>query len=488
MGGTPARRSFAVAGFLSLGAACSLPRAPLAYQELDQRPPAPAGKRESQWVRPDDLDPGGDPRADGEDCGARSGRAANGKCERLRAEAIGFGERVLLPKGSVLLGNVPSYYKGGLDPTGALRIRYKDQPLRNASLDSFWIDVVEVQRVDYADCVKAKRCTPARCEDGSEGIGEVFAKEDPMVISALPQTCVTFKQAQAYCTFRGGELPTHAQWTYAARGPEFRVYSWGSQLNDSMSMSPLPSRLHRDSSYFGIRGLSSSAKELLRDRPQMDQALAAWLKGPFRKRSGPYLKHFDRWVARMACPKGRLTPACRAKEKAHRHLITGARIEDANWAWSMRPIDRSLRAGPDGYSGFRIPDQNLGFRCVYPRREEDPDLTVPKEPLKAPENLIGDSLSLFVGTAESVNFAEAQAFCAQVTLLEDKDRPDALPWRLPTASEVLLVEKLRLGPGPLWLKDGSATVAKLKKNGTVESWQPFVADRQTSGILARCVR
>lgn len=473
---------------LVLGASCSLPRAPVAYQELDQRPPAPAGKRESQWVRPDDLDQGRAPKADGEDCGARSGRAANGKCERLRAEAIGFGERVLLPRGSVLVGNVPGYYKGGVDSTGALRLRYKDQPIRSESLDSFWIDVVEVQRADYAACVKAKRCLPARCEGGSEGIGELFAKEDQTIIDALPQTCVSFKQAQAYCAYRGGQLPTHAQWTYAARGPEFRVYSWGSQLNDSISMSPLPSRLHRDSSYFGIRGLSSSASEILRDRPVLDQALMRWLKGPFRQRNGPYLKQFDRWITRMACPKGRLTAACRAKEKAHRHLITGPRIEDAKWAWTMPPADPTLKAGPDGYSGFRIPDKNLGFRCVYPRRKQDPDLSVPKEPVTAPENLVGDSLSLFVGTAESVNFAEAQAFCAQVSLLGDKDRPDALPWRLPTANEVLLVEKLRLGPGPLWLKDGSATVAKLKKNGMVESWEPFAADQQNSGILARCVR
>jgi formylglycine-generating enzyme required for sulfatase activity len=45
----------------------------------------------------------------------------------------------------------------------------------------------------------------------------------------LPAANITHAGARAYCRWRGGDLPTEAQWERAARGPERRTYPWGNE-------------------------------------------------------------------------------------------------------------------------------------------------------------------------------------------------------------------------------------------------------------------
>jgi formylglycine-generating enzyme required for sulfatase activity len=49
----------------------------------------------------------------------------------------------------------------------------------------------------------------------------------------FPRANITWYEAEAYAKWRGGQLPTEAQWEWAARGPSARIYPWGNTFEAS---------------------------------------------------------------------------------------------------------------------------------------------------------------------------------------------------------------------------------------------------------------
>lgn len=100
-----------------------------------------------------------------------------------------------------------------------------ETPVHRERVAGFWMARNEVTVAEYARCVGSGRCSPA----GFEGGGQRFQRP------SLPVTLVTFDDAKRYCSFRGGRLPSEAEFERAARGAARRRYPWGQTYHPRLS-------------------------------------------------------------------------------------------------------------------------------------------------------------------------------------------------------------------------------------------------------------
>lgn len=101
-----------------------------------------------------------------------------------------------------------------------------EAPPHIAALDAFYMDTYEVTNANYKLCVDAGACK-APLNFSSTTRSSYYGN---LQFDNYPVLYVDWQMAKTYCEWRGGSLPTEAQWEKAARGTDTRPYPWGKGL------------------------------------------------------------------------------------------------------------------------------------------------------------------------------------------------------------------------------------------------------------------
>ena len=261
-----------------------------------------------------------------------------------RTDSAGV-EQVWVPAGAFIMGSDEASIQALLaayPPTWLRGELPSESPAHRVQISKgFWIDRFEVSNRAFDAFVAAGGTKERRywSELGWRWLGDNaslrHSAECTLAVPDQPRSCVTWFEAEAYARWRGGRLPTEAEWEYAARGPASNVYPWGNDFDASRCNVVDSTALRRvgsfdgGASWVGAHDMAGNVMEWVQD----------WLDMSYYQRSP------------AVDPSGPLTGSRKVKK--------------GGWWGSNKFVARAA------YRHFEDPpeygDRHIGFRIISPQ-------------------------------------------------------------------------------------------------------------------------
>lgn len=180
---------------------------------------------------------------------------------------------------------------GVIDINGApTQVRLPDQ---TPDLAAFELDKHEVTNAEYRECIAAGACVETERNFFSNGFFMVSEYQAAPQYANYPALWVTRAEAETFCEWRGGRLPTEQQWAKAARGgcefsapascgrEDVRRYPWASADNrydyidsafavyNTSMPKPVGSKSPRGDSPYGAQDIVGNVDEWVKADPNI---------------------------------------------------------------------------------------------------------------------------------------------------------------------------------------------------------------------------